>query len=593
MAKKKQDEAGPSRREFVKVALTGAVATAAFGSGYFWMRPRREAGLEAGAVSDALDAPAFIDTRLNPSLHYPIVPLGSDVHAQDFTGDEPMRPHGIFWRKEAYLKERGGIPKATETHPVVIIGGGMAGLAAAFSLRDEQPLLLEQASRLGGNSKGEEWAGTPFSIGAAYITVPDPGSPSEQLLSELGILSEAREENAEKEAVVLKGSKLFHGFWQGSTDPDRKADFVRVSNLLKEVREKAYPDIPYDADGALSKARHDELDRISFKQWAMTNLGPMHPHIGEFLREYCWSSFGGGYDELSAAQALNFLTGDLGGILVYPGGNARIAQRLTERLVETLPETNIRTHSTAVDVRLNEDGVQVCYENARGELRTVQTQAVIFASGKFIAKHVVQDVPAEQRAAIDKLRYRAYTVANLLVSKKMESPCYELFHLTEKLDSFEGKDLSEMEAAKTVPFTDVIFGNWAAHDQGERSVLTLYRAYPYEGGRPELYAQGSYERAKADFERAIPAALQSLGIEQEQVESMRISRWGHALPLAAQGLLADGVCERASAPIGDRIFFAHQDNWANPCFETAIGTAAEAATHVRTVLTSLSVKAEQ
>jgi hypothetical protein len=64
------------------------------------------------------------------------------------------------------------------------------------------------------------------------------------------------------------------------------------------------------------------------------------------------------------------------------------------------------------------------------------------------------------------------------------------------------------------------------------------------------------------------------------VISLRISRWGHALPLAEKGLYNSGVLQRASAPIKDRIFFANQDNWANPCFETAVSAAYNATSQI-------------
>ena len=82
----------------------------------------------------------------------------------------------------------------------------------------------------------------------------------------------------------------------------------------------------------------------------------------------------------------------------------------------------------------------------------------------------------------------------------------------------------------------------------------------------------------------LPDIFSALKIPYSNLEDIRLARWGHALPLAARGLIADGTLETASRPVANRIFFAQQDNWANPCAEMAMATARHAAAAVRRVL---------
>ena len=56
----------------------------------------------------------------------------------------------------------------------------------------------------------------------------------------------------------------------------------------------------------------------------------------------------------------------------------------------------------------------------------------------------------------------------------------------------------------------------------------------------------------------------------EDVVDIRVSRWGHPLPLGQPGLIADGVSTALRQPFRKRVFFAEQDNWSFPALETAV-----------------------
>ncbi len=106
-----------------------------------------------------------------------------------FSGDDFSRPHHILWDKKSYIESIGGLTKPIRKEELVIIGGGMSGLMSAYLLRDKKPVILEQASRFGGNAKGEAWKGLQYSIGAAYLIKPDQDSGPYKLLKDLGIIN--------------------------------------------------------------------------------------------------------------------------------------------------------------------------------------------------------------------------------------------------------------------------------------------------------------------------------------------------------------------------------------------------------------------
>src|ERR1700675_1592872 len=75
-------------------------------------------------------------------------------------------------------------PDATRKADVVIVGGGIAGLSAAYFLKGKDWLLLEKEDHFGGNAYQEEYEGQPFATGSAYAYRGDPG---DQPAPELGL----------------------------------------------------------------------------------------------------------------------------------------------------------------------------------------------------------------------------------------------------------------------------------------------------------------------------------------------------------------------------------------------------------------------
>ena len=80
--------------------------------------------------------------------------------------------------------------------PVLIVGGGIAGLSAAWRMQRlgfGDFLLLELEQSAGGNSRSGANATTPYPWGAHYVPVPDRRIPLvSELFEEFGILKDGR-----------------------------------------------------------------------------------------------------------------------------------------------------------------------------------------------------------------------------------------------------------------------------------------------------------------------------------------------------------------------------------------------------------------
>ncbi len=144
------------------------------------------------------------------------------------------------------------------------------------------------------------------------------------------------------------------------------------------------------------------------------------------------------------------------------------------------------------------------------------------------------------------------------------------------------KDARENSDAHRV--TDVVNAGYASSRQ-TKSVLTLYRALPYDGARGELLSGDAYARFEKEFtEQLNREILPALGVTPEAVHELRLTRWGHPIPVAVPGLFVDGVFSRINQPFERKVFFAHQDNWAAPALETSVLEALRWAPQIRKAL---------
>lgn len=546
------------RRDFIKLSAFAALALAI---------PKK---------SEAI-IKRFIPNGLNNIS--PIQVIGADqFQSIDFNGDNIDRPHDILWNLDGYLAKKGGIPAPTEKRKAVIVGGGMAGLISGYNLRHLDPIVLEQDKSFGGNSRGEKYNDSIYSIGAAYITIPDEGSDIELFLKDIGLFDDLKHETPEETKFTYK-NKVMGDFWKGITDPARAQDFIAVDEELRRIYNDAYPDIPWTTESAISKEEYLYLDSITFEEWLQKKFGKVHPHIAEYFQLYCWSSFNGSIEELSALQVLNFVSSEVDGILTLPGGNSAITQRLFEKINESTTPGSLRAGAFVLKVHKKDNGlVWITYEDSAGVIRTIEADTCIVASPKYVAKLIVQDLPASQVKQMDDLVFRGYIVGNAIFNKPFTSSSFDLY-------CFEGSKPEMPAPMRPVKraFSDVCFGSWAQDDKTQNGVLTVYKAIPYEG-RQFLFNPGAHDKHKKIINDELKNFTAAVGLNYSDIKGLRMTRWGHSLPVANRNLIASGYLEEMSQPVGGKIFFANQDNWANPAFECSFAAALAATTEVKSLI---------
>jgi hypothetical protein len=518
---------------------------------------------------------------------------------KQWTGDNFDVAHEIMRNPLRLLRDPKEWIRHGEVYDVIVVGGGMAGLTVAYTLRDRNLLLLEREPETGGVSKSDNWNGIEYSLGAAYMIDPEPEeggepNPNFDLLVELGLRKKGEEldkdHNPERRWSHGKDNHCLFTNTQtfGEEEiysPQNIEFFEYVSN------EGPVPDVP-PTDDKLVQA----LDSISYKEflydaklqqeiWKKT-LGPLSPLAREATEYYFWGAFGTNTWETSAYHGLNFFAAEFGNVLIFPGGNAFIAKRIAERIRQHNPKI-IRTSHYVLAIEPDGENkrwtVLAYHEN---QVHRYQARAVVFSSPLFLAKRMIPNLPDDQRKAIESLDYRSFMVANVLLKRRLD----QIFKDEKLRNGYELTRLHNVDVQRQLPdvlngqkiFSDICTADFAAWRPTQYAVLTVYRPFPYAHGRDRLRYL-TYDYVEAEVRRAVLEGLGHQGLQDAHIDGIRLTRWGHPMIIPRPGQMADGTLARArrSQP---GLYFAHTDIQGAPAIENALASARAAVEEVRKYL---------
>jgi oxygen-dependent protoporphyrinogen oxidase len=436
-------------------------------------------------------------------------------HAADVDGEDNRICHQVRDGK-AFTR-----PAASARHDVVIVGGGVSGLTAAYRLQHRDFLLLEKEPHWGGNAYAMEYEGSTYATGSAFLTKDENAY---HFAKEIGL--EPLPVNS-PDASILRGELVLDTWGEGINklpySPPVRESFkkfkkemlaIEVDKRSKELYDKPFSDF--------LKGYPAEL-----KQW-WDNFGP--------------SNWGATSEESAAAVAILALQemveeSQVDDRYTWPGGLGAITKKLAD-LLQPKYKDRMQAGATTVSVVSEKEEVQVTYMLG-GELKTVAAKAVIMATPKFITRRIVEGLPDKQSEAMHQIRYIPYPVVNLIFDKPVFNHGYDTW-------------------CPGNTFTDFVVADWVIQKQAgyqqKFNIISCYTPMQEENRGYLLNEIGARKIAAnglADFQKLMP------GLNVDPVE-VHIYRRGHPLYMSTPGLYTQ--VQPLARHAMDRVFFANTDS---------------------------------
>ena len=434
-------------------------------------------------------------------------------------------------------------PRRTVRVPVVIVGGGIAGLSAAWwleraGMRDWT--LLEMEARAGGNSRSGENEVTAYPWAAHYVPVPGPrATHARELFAELGVLRDGAWEETmlafSPQERVFRWGRWHEGLEETAADtPADRAEFARFHEEVDRLRRSGEFTIP----SSLGR-RPSALDGVPFARW-LDARGFRSPALRWYADYACRDDYGARAADTSAWAGIHYFAsreGGHGAPLTWAEGNGWIVRRLLERL-----GGRVRTGAMVHRVERRGTGARVL----AGDTEYL-ADAVVFAAPSFLASRLVEGAPT-----VDFV-YSPWLTANLTLDRPPE-------------------ERAAPPAWDNVLYDSPALGYVVANHQSmrvhqDRSVWTYYWALadgPPAQARALLLRRSWREWTAtilADLERAHPDIRRC-------VSRVDVMRMGHAMVRPVPGFLGSPA-RRALAEAEGPVFYAHSDLSGLSLFEEA------------------------
>jgi oxygen-dependent protoporphyrinogen oxidase len=444
------------------------------------------------------------------------------------------------------------------TLDAVVVGGGIAGLAAAWDLRDRDVLVLEASGRVGGRIRSEPRGEAWLNFGAHVFS--GEGSVTDRLLTETATAAE--QVPGRLAAVSLNGRTLTSGGVE--TFPFRlplsigsRIALVRTGlKLRRAVAQYARIASPVPGEDPATR----QLRMLQFMDdRSFTDFAGRLPEDVDLLFRSTLTRSSGEPEELAAGYGVGYFhlvwNRSAGLSRNVIGGSGRFTDALGAGLGD-----RVHLGARVTSVRQDGDEVRVTWTEG-GAAHEVRARHAVVATPAFVTRDIVGGLPEDTAAALSAIPYGPYVVGAFLTNERGPMPWDDLYALATPRRSFS-----------------MLFnmGN----------VLRVAGRRRQQGGSLMVYAAAGFARhldglddaAVADRFREDLAAI--FPVARDVVAELVIQRWERGLPYPRVGR------SRLQGPLTASLGRVHLagDYLGTWYTETAVQTAAKAAAEIRASL---------
>ena len=474
--------------------------------------------------------------------------------------------------------------KSKQKVDTLIVGGGMAGLSAAWRLQKagvEDFVVLEMDDSVGGTARSGTNGSFAYPWGAHYVPTPMADNVAMiGLLSEMGVVESIAEDGSPKiaeqylcrdpeERVFFEG-EWYHGLYPfaGATDDD-KAQLAKFQAQVNDWVTKRDDQgrrmfaIP-NASGSTSESVM-ALDQESMADWVDRN-GFTSERLRWVVDYSCRDDYGLSIDQTSAWAGMFYFAARIAkpgdesqAVITWPEGNGRIVNHLA-----AVCGDRVRSNHAVTSIENVDGGVDVnAWNVAQRRAVAFTARRVIFAAPQFLVPHLIRGLNPERIADAKQFQYGSWVVANLHLSDR---PNESKFPMCWDNVIYGSKSLGYVTSTHPTGL-----------DHGP-TVVTWY--YPITGSDPRLKRKELLALGWSDWADVVMTDLRvphpDIG---DLVTRLDVMQWGHAMVQPRVGFVSGAARTRAALPF-DAIHFAGTDLSGVALFEEAFYHGVRAAEEV-------------
>lgn len=316
---------------------------------------------------------------------------------------------------------------------VIVVGGGLGGLSAAWRLRHWDIALLESGSRVGGRIRSERRG--PYWLNWGGHVFAGPGTSTDALLHETGIAAAQIPGSlaglAMNGKLLLKGRVETYPFRIPMPLSSRIALIKAGIKVRRQVIRYASATRPRPGENPSSRQRriYDFENGRTFRDFT----GDL-PEDAEALFRPTVTRSAADPDEISAGAGIGYfsLVWNIGqglnrGILGGPS-------TLTEGIAAALGD-RIQLGAQVTEVVHRPRSVVVRYRQA-GADREIEGRFAILATPATVSHRVAADIPGDIREALGQVRYGPYVSAAFMTNEEAPQPWDDAYAIATPRRSF-------------------------------------------------------------------------------------------------------------------------------------------------------------